>query len=91
MSASEKFELEMSMYLLRNKLEKDLIKLHPDSTNIHAVKIFKVQMNTVVEMVMYFLLNPISAGGAGGIHPLQVSFPRHRHKYQPIDSKLSDF
>ena len=73
MSALEKFELEMSMYLLRNKLEKDLIKLHPDSTNIHAVKIFKVQMNTVVEMVMYFLLNPISAGGVESTPSRSVS------------------
>ena len=34
--------------------------------------------------------NPISAGGGGEIHPL-TGFPSPRHKYQPIDSKLSDF
>ena len=36
--------------------------------------------------------NPISAGGGRGWNPppLQV-FPRHRHKNQLIDSKLSDF
>ena len=36
--------------------------------------------------------NLISAGGGGGWNPPPSRFsPRHRHKNQPIDSKLSDF
>ena len=37
------------------------------------------------------LINPISAGGEGWNPPPSRFFPRHSHKNQPIDSKLSDF
>ena len=38
-------------------------------------------------LLFLIYINPISARGST---PLQI-FPRHRHKHQPIDSKLSDF
>ena len=36
------------------------------------------------------LVTLFQPGGGGGIHPVEV-FPRHRHKCQLIDFKLSDF
>ena len=51
-------------------------------------------VNAMLEHMAQQIENPaltlFQLGGGGGIHPLQV-FPRHRHKNQPINSKLSDF
>ena len=41
--------------------------------------------------ILWGSLNPISAGGGGWNPPPSRFFPCHRHKYQPIDSKLLTF
>ena len=59
---------------------------------IKCVKIAISVFPCYVRTVYLEDLNPISAGGGGGWNPPPSRFfPRHCHKNQPIDSKLSDF